>query len=294
MGRYVGRFAPTPSGALHIGSLVTATASFLDARAAGGIWRLRIDDLDTPRVVPGASDDILRALDGHGLHWDGAVTHQSANVERHRAALDALQRQSLCYRCSCSRRALRGHPVYPGTCRGRHVPAAADAAVRIRVPEEEIAFHDRVQGHHAQRLAAAVGDFIVERRDGQAAYQLAVVVDDAALGVTDIVRGADLLGNTPRQRFLMERLGLPAPSHLHVPVVAARGGAKLSKRGGAAQVHAQAPPARNAANLAIALDLLGQAPPAMDAVDELLAWAIHHWRVEAIPHGETMANWTSL
>ena len=155
MGRYVGRFAPTPSGALHIGSLVTATASFLDARAAGGIWRLRIDDLDTPRVVPGASDDILRALDGHGLHWDGAVTHQSANVDRHRAALDALQRQSLCYRCSCSRRALRGHPVYPGTCRGRHVPAAADAAVRIRVPEEEIAFHDRVQGHHAQRLAAA-------------------------------------------------------------------------------------------------------------------------------------------
>ena len=293
MSRYVGRFAPTPSGPLHLGSLVTATASYVDARAAGGVWRLRIDDLDAPRVVPGATDDILRALDAHGLHWDGAVVYQSENIERHRAALDDLSRQSLCYRCRCSRRELRGQRVYPGTCRRRRLPDGVAAAMRVRVPDGEVAFQDRRQGRHAQRLAADVGDFVVWRRDGRPAYQLAVVVDDAEAGVTDVVRGADLLDNTPRQRFLMARLGLPAPRHLHVPVVAGRGGVKLSKSSAATAILA-ASPARNAANLRIALELLGQAAPAIDQPEELLAWAAAHWCVDAMPRALTLPNWTSL
>ncbi len=339
MGRYVGRFAPTPSGPLHLGSLVTATASFLDARAVGGMWRLRIDDLDAPRVAPGAIDDILRALDSHGLHWDGAVNYQSANTERHRAALDELCRQSLCFRCRCSRRELRGQRVYPGTCRhrglvdgadgsgereglaprmeeqreglaprmgeGREGPAPrmggrreglasrTEVALRIRVPDVEVAWRDRVQGRHAQRLATDVGDFIVRRRDGHAAYPLAVVVDDAEAGVTDIVRGADLLDETPRQRFLMQRLGLAVPRYLHVPVVVGRDGAKLSKANAASAVLATAP-AQGAANLRITLALLGQAAPAIDAVDELLAWAAAHWRVDALPCSVAMQHWTSL
>ena len=306
MGRYVGRFAPTPSGPLHLGSLVTATASFLDARAVGGAWRLRIDDLDAPRVAPGAIDDILRALDSHGLHWDGAVSYQSANAERHRAALDELCRQSLCFRCSCSRRELRGQRVYPGTCRRRGLADGADGpgeregpaprmgvALRMRVPDVEIAWRDRVQGRHAQRLATDVGDFIVRRRDGHAAYPLAVVVDDAEAGVTDIVRGADLLDETPRQRLLMQRLGLPPPRCLHVPVVVGRDGAKLSKANAASAILAAAP-AQGAANLRIALALLGQGAPAIDAVDELLAWAAEHWRVDALPRGVAMRHWTSL
>ncbi len=306
MGRYVGRFAPTPSGPLHLGSLVTATASFLDARAVGGTWRLRIDDLDAPRVAPGAIDDILRTLDSHGLHWDGAVSYQSANAERHRAALDELCRQSLCFRCSCSRRELRGQRVYPGTCRHRGLADGADGsgeregpaprtevALRMRVPDVEIAWRDRLQGRHAQRLATDVGDFIVRRRDGHAAYPLAVVVDDAEAGVTDIVRGADLLDETPRQRLLMQRLGLPPPRYLHVPVVVGRDGAKLSKANAASAILAAAP-AQGAANLRIALALLGQGAPAIDAVDELLAWAAEHWRVDALPRGVAMRHWTSL
>ena len=293
MSRYVGRFAPTPSGPLHLGSLVTATASYLDARAAGGVWRLRIDDLDAPRVVPGATDDILRTLHAHGLHWDGAVAYQSDGVERHQQALDDLIRQSLCFRCGCSRRELRGHRVYPGTCRRRPLADGVDAAMRVRVPDEEVAFHDRLQGRYAQCLAADVGDFVVWRRDGHPAYQLAVVVDDAAAGVTDVVRGADLLDNTPRQRFLMARLGLPAPRHLHVPVVARRGGVKLSKSSAATAILA-ATPAPNAANLRLALDLLGQTAPPIDQVEELLAWAAAHWQPDAVPQSLTLTNWTSL
>lgn len=293
MSRYVGRFAPTPSGPLHLGSLVTATASYLDARAAGGIWRLRIDDLDAPRVAPGAIDAILRTLDAHGLHWDGAVAHQSEGLERHHEALDDLRRQSLCYRCGCSRRELRGQRVYPGTCRRSPLPDGVDAAVRVRVPDEEVAFQDRLQGRYAQRLAAEVGDFVVWRRDGRPAYQLAVVVDDAEAGVTDVVRGADLLDNTPRQRFLMACLGRPVPRHLHVPVVARRGGVKLSKSSAATAILAAAP-AQNAANLRLALDLLGHSAPPIDQVAELLAWTTAHWRVDAVPRALTLTNWTSL
>ena len=324
--RYVGRFAPTPSGPLHFGSLLTAVASFLDARAHGGTWRLRIDDLDTPRSVPGASDGILRALDEHALHWDGPVAFQSDHVADYRGALAGLSRQALCFRCTCSRKDLRGHRIYPGTCRTRNVPPGRDTTVRIRVPNAEYAFEDRLQGRFAQCLAQATGDFVVARRDGLTAYQLAVVVDDAVMGVTDVVRGADLLDNTPRQLFLAEQLGFETPRYLHLPVIADRTGAKLSKRtmastigGGGLSSDGQAsraPSARSFApaktptrlaprlaprlpvapqqNLQWSLELLGLEPPQRATPGELLAWAVPRWDADRLPRGATLATWTSL
>lgn len=288
--RYVGRFAPTPSGPLHFGSLLTAVASFLDARAHGGTWRLRIDDLDTPRRVPGATEGILQALDEHALHWDGPVAFQSDHVAEHRAALAELSRQALCFRCTCSRKDLRGLRIYPGTCRTRDLPPGREAAVRIRVPHAEYAFKDRLQGRFAECLAQATGDFVVARRDGLTAYQLAVVADDAAMGVTDVVRGADLLDNTPRQLFLAERLGFAAPRYLHLPVIADRTGAKLSKRTAASTIGTGAPER----TLQWSLELLGLDPPQRAAPEELLAWAVPHWDADRLPRGATMANWTGL
>ena len=291
MGGYVGRFAPTPSGPLHLGSLFTAVASFLDARARQGAWRLRIDDLDAPRSVPGATDDILRALDAHGLHWDGRVACQSDHVERYRAALDALREQALCFRCTCSRKDLRGHRVYPGTCRRREPPATAEAAIRVRAPHTEYAFLDRLQGRCGEHLADAAGDFLVARRDGYAAYALAVVVDDAAMGVTDVVRGADLLDATPRQLFLLDRLGTTPPRYLHLPVIADRSGAKLSKRTAVTAVRPGTFPARN---ILWALNLLGMDPPHLPAPAELLTWATSRWDDAVLPRGRILRTWTSL
>ena len=269
-------------------------ASYLDARAQGGVWHLRIDDLDGPRVATGAVDAILRALEAHGLHWDGAVCFQSRRRDRYRQAVDALRRQGLCYRCTCSRRQLRGQRIYPGTCRERELPAGAEAALRVRAPDAELAFDDRAQGRCAHRLAEAVGDFVVERRDGRAAYPLAVVVDDSDAGVTDVVRGADLLDNTPAQMFLMQRLGLPTPRYLHVPVVVGRSGAKLSKSTAASAILVAAPH-RAAANVCAALDLLGQQPPAGGGTaEELLSWGAAHWQVDALPGGATVGQWISL
>ena len=248
-------------------------ASWLDARAHQGVWRLRIDDLDGPRSVPGAVDDILRALDAHALHWDGPVVFQSDHAAQHGAAVAELTKQSLSFRCTCSRKELREHPVYPGTCRERDVPPDREAAMRIRAPATECAFVDRVQGRHAARLAETAGDFIILRRDGIAAYPLAVVVDDAAIGVTDVVRGADLLDQTPRQLFVAERLGLPVPRYLHLPVLADRSGDKLSKRTAAATVAPGNAPGHCGRNVQWCLDLLGMGPPRGTAA-ELLAWAV--------------------
>ena len=287
---YVGRFAPTPSGPLHFGSLLTAVASFLDARAHAGTWRLRIDDLDTPRRVPGATDGILRTLAEHALHWDGPVAFQSDHVADYRAALARLSAQDLCFRCTCSRKDLRGHRIYPGTCRTRNVPPGQEAAVRIRVPETHYAFEDRLQGRYTECLAQATGDFVVARRDGLTAYQLAVVVDDATMGVTDVVRGADLLDNTPRQLFLAQRLGIETPRYLHLPVIADRSGAKLSKRTAASTIGAGAPER----TLQWTLQLLGLEPPAHAAPDALLAWAVPRWDATRLPPGTRFTNWTSL
>ena len=288
--RYVGRFAPTPSGPLHFGSLLTAVASFLDARAHAGTWRLRIDDLDTPRSVPGATDGIRRTLAEHALHWDGPVAFQSDHVADYRAALSELSRQGLCFRCTCSRKDLRGHGVYPGTCRTRNVPPGREAALRVHVPDVEYALEDRLQGRYAECLARATGDFVVARRDGLTAYQLAVVVDDAAMRVTDVVRGADLLDSTPRQLFLAERLGFETPRYLHLPVIADRNGEKLSKRTAASTIA----PGHPGQDLQWSLELLGLEPPERGTPEELLAWAVPRWNAERLPRGTVLATWTSL
>ncbi len=238
---YRGRFAPSPTGPLHVGSLVAALASWLDARAHGGTWLVRIEDLDPPRTVAGAAEDIVATLCAFGLESDEPIVRQGQRGARYEAALAVLQSSGLVYGCACSRRdseeiaAQSGLTagVYPGTCRaGTH--GRPVRALRVRVPAEVVAFDDRAYGRFAQALEREVGDFVVRRADGLWAYQLAVAVDDAAQGITDIVRGADLLDNTPRQIFLQRALRLPTPRYLHVPIVTNAAGEKLSKQTGAA------------------------------------------------------------
>ncbi|MBX9753145.1 MAG: tRNA glutamyl-Q(34) synthetase GluQRS [Pseudomonadaceae bacterium] len=279
---YIGRFAPTPSGYLHFGSLVAALASYLDARAVGGRWLLRIEDLDPPREVPGAQAAILTTLESYGFEWDGQVMRQS---ERHAAYAEVLQRwlsQGLAYACSCSRKQLEPYQgIYPGLCRNAGHPWT-DAAIRLRVPELSYQFTDRVQGNFAQHLGREVGDFVIRRRDGLYAYQLAVVIDDAAQGINAIVRGADLLDSTPRQLYLQELLGVPTPSYLHVPLITQPDGHKLGKSYRAPPLPiAQARPL-----LLRALRALGQAAPAELlelSPSEILQWAAQHWQPALIP-----------
>jgi glutamyl-Q tRNA(Asp) synthetase len=260
---YAGRFAPSPTGPLHFGSLVAALASWLDARAAGGRWRVRIEDLDAPRVQPGAVDAILRVLADFGLCWDGPVVFQSTRLARYGQALETLRERT--YRCACSRReiadssvgaAADGSQVYPGTCRGGMPAGRTGRSRRIRVPAESISFVDRVQGPQSQALATEVGDFVLARADGQYSYQLAVVVDDADDGITDVVRGADLIESTPRQIFLQRLLGFSEPRYLHVPAAVNARGEKLSKQTGAAPLDLSS----RERVLQEALRFLGQAP----------------------------------
>lgn len=279
---YIGRFAPTPSGYLHFGSLVAALASYLDARAVSGRWLLRIEDLDPPREVPGAQAAILTTLESYGFEWDGPVMRQS---ERHAAYAEVLQRwlsQGLAYACSCSRKQLEAYQgIYPGLCRNAGHPWT-DTAIRLRVPELTYQFIDRVQGAFAQHLGREVGDFVIRRRDGLYAYQLAVVIDDAAQGINAIVRGADLLDSTPRQLYLQELLGVPTPSYLHVPLITQPDGHKLGKSYRAPPLPiAQARPL-----LLRALRALGQAAPTelLDlSPSAILQWAARHWQPEQIP-----------
>jgi glutamyl-Q tRNA(Asp) synthetase len=240
---YRGRFAPSPTGPLHFGSLVAALASCCDARAAGGAWLLRIEDVDLPRVQRGAERAILTMLECCGFAWDGPVLRQSERASIYEAALDCLRADGLAYQCVCTRRELESAPIgvggeriYPGTCRDGIPTTRArrqQRAWRVRVDDDSVAFRDRLQGAQAQKLTCDVGDFVVKRADGLFAYQLAVVVDDAAQGINQVVRGADLLASTPRQIFLQRRLGHPSPSYMHVPVALDAAGEKLSKQTGA-------------------------------------------------------------
>jgi glutamyl-Q tRNA(Asp) synthetase len=291
--RYRGRFAPSPTGPLHFGSLVAALGSYLDARAAGGAWLVRIEDLDTPRSSGAVSDDILRTLEAFGFQWDGEVRFQSRRIAHYEAALAGLQAQGATYRCTCSRReiadsALRGveGPVYPGTCRALGIAASASAAVRLRTDDIEIAFEDRLQGRVAQRLESGIGDFVLKRKDGIIAYQLAVVVDDADQGVTDVVRGADLLLSTPRQIRLQRQLGLPTPRYLHLPVATNSAGQKLSKQTLAPALN----PAGALAALRRALAFLGQTPVEAGSPVQFLSAAVAGWQPERLPrHSATGA-----
>lgn len=284
-----GRFAPTPSGLLHFGSLVAAVASFADARANGGRWLLRMEDIDPPREVPGAKAAILETLTQYGFEWDGPVLYQSARHPAYHAVVERWLQQGLAYACTCSRKTLEPFGgIYPGFCRDAgHAPEGA--AIRLRVPELTYAFDDRLQGRFEQHLGHEVGDFIIRRRDGLYAYQLAVVIDDGAQGVTDIVRGADLLDSTPRQLYLQELLGLPAPSYLHVPLLVQPDGNKLGKRYRSAPLNAEE--ARS--QLLRALRTLGQAPAADLALappKDILAWAAAHWDIATLPRAITLAE----
>src|SRR4051794_22717960 len=289
--RYRGRFAPSPTGPLHIGSLIAALASYCDARHAGGEWRVRIEDVDVPRARAEDEADILQTLERYGFEWDGAVVRQSQRTQLYRDALAHLIAHDDVYPCTCPRRELAdlpigaaGETVYPGTCRARH-PNDAEAlerfAWRMRVMHAPlIAFIDRLQGPQAQTLAQDVGDFVVQRSDGLFAYQLAVVVDDAAQHITDVVRGADLLASTPRQMFLQRALGLQTPRYLHVPVAVDARGRKLSK-----QTAATALPAKPLSALHAAWRFLGQRAPPDPAcpAPEFWAWAIANWHADHIP-----------
>lgn len=285
---YVGRFAPSPSGPLHLGSLFAAVIGWLDARAAQGRWLLRIEDIDPPREVPGASDAIRRALERHGLHWDGPVLLQSTRDEAYRAAFEQLAGAGELYRCICSRRRLREETdgVYPGTCRKRGL--AGSGAVRVRVHDAAPSFVDRHAGPVRQDLRREVGDFIIRRRDGLWAYQLAVVVDDAAQGITDVVRGVDLLDSTPRQIHLQLLLGLATPRYLHFPVLRrANDGSKLSKQAGAAPVDI-ASPEQNVARVLGWLGIPGPGPTAPVATQ--LAGALAHWSPSRLPRADPVVD----
>ena len=286
---YIGRFAPTPSGYLHFGSLVAALASYLDARAVNGRWLLRMEDLDPPREVPGAQSAILKTLESYGLLWDGELVRQSSRHAEYAALVDTLLARGLAYACICSRKQLEGYQgIYPGFCREAGHPRA-NAAIRLRVPEQSYGFTDRVQGPYSQHLGREVGDFVIQRRDGFYAYQLGVVIDDAWQGVTDIVRGADLLDSTPRQLYLQQLLGLPQPRYLHVPLIIQPDGHKLGK-----SYRSPPLPADQATPLLIrALRTLGQPVPqgaSYGQPQELLHWASQHWDAERIPRTRTLAE----
>jgi glutamyl-Q tRNA(Asp) synthetase len=281
---YVGRFAPSPTGPLHFGSLVAALASWLDARAAGGRWLVRIEDLDAPRTQPGAADDILRTLARLGLTWDGDVVYQSHRTNRYRETLKRLEGST--YWCGCTRReiadsalglAADGAQIYPGTCRNGLPPGRQARALRVRTSTEKIAFEDRVQGPQEQTLESDIGDFVLYRADGQHAYQLAVVVDDAEQGITDVVRGADLIDSTVRQLYLQRLLGYRTPRYLHVPAAVNAAGEKLSKQTGAPPVAGQ----KNV--LRAVLAFLGQ-----NETDDL-AEAVRNWNPALIAPRRALA-----
>jgi len=292
---YVGRFAPSPTGPLHLGSLLTALASFLDARSCGGRWLIRIDDLDTPRVVEGAERLILDTLASYGLVHDEPIVRQSTRSEAYGKAVWSLIAENRAFHCGCTRREAQTGPVgdegpiYPGTCREGLGPGRTARSVRSRVTPDPVVFMDRVQGLFEQYLVRAIGDFVIRRADGIAAYQLATVVDDAFQGVTDIVRGADLLSSTPRQLRLYQDLGLAVPrSYAHIPILVDTYGEKLGKSTGALALTAD----DRHGDLVCCLTWLGQVPPASLArasVGEIIAWGVAHWDPARIPRVSTLS-----
>lgn len=294
--QYVGRFAPSPTGPLHFGSLVAAVASYCDAKANKGVWLLRMEDLDKPREMQGAADNILRTLDAFGFAWDGEIIYQSTRDAYYETAFALLKQHS--YPCICTRKEIADSSnlqgidglIYPKTC--FTTPALQpnrDTAYRAVVLDQEIRFTDAIQGDITQNLARDVGDFILKRKDGLFAYQLAVVVDDAAQGVTHVVRGADLLDSTPRQIYLQKLLGFSSPDYAHVPVATNQAGEKLSK-----QTLAKAISPKSSSFLMFqALQFLGQNPPQEiknATLDEVWRWANDHWQLKNVPKQRSLVK----
>jgi glutamyl-Q tRNA(Asp) synthetase len=293
---YRGRFAPSPTGPLHFGSLIAALGSYLEARSRNGEWLVRIEDLDPPRTVPGSAHNILRTLEACGMTWDGEVIFQSARNAAYHAALHALRGRDLVYPCACSRSEIADSGiagidgfVYPGTCRGGLPRGRAARALRLATDGAAVAFDDRVQGRITQHVATDIGDFVLYRNDQAYAYQLAVVVDDVEQGISDVVRGADLLDSTPRQIFLQQLLGLPTPRYAHLPVAVNPQGEKLSKQTLAAPIDASRP----LPLLIEAMRFLGQPAlpgPASTDLQSFWTWAIASWRIERVPRARRIAT----
>ncbi len=276
--------------------MLTAVGSYLEARVQGGEWQVRIEDIDTPRTVPGASDEILRTLDAAGLHWNGEVVYQSTRREAYDAALHELRTRRHLYECICSRREIADSAiagidgyVYSGTCRSGVPENSTVRAWRVKTQRTRIVFDDTIHGHIEQDLERDIGDFVLLRADGLYAYQLAVVVDDAEQGITHVVRGADLLDSTPRQIHLQKLLGLPTPQYAHLPVAVNAQGQKFSKQTRAAAIDDD----HIAPSLFDALRALGQKPPSSlqsANVNDIWAWALQHWRLEAVPRSRTVVS----
>ncbi len=282
---YIGRFAPSPTGPLHFGSLLAAVASNLEARRQGGDWLVRIEDIDPPREEPGSTDKILAALEHFGLEWDGPVTYQSQSRRAHEEAIESLVTSDKAYRCSCSRRDLADAPrgplgtIYPGNCRAARIDS--ESALRVLTDDAPLVFEDHLQGRQEQRLESESGDFIILRRDGLIAYQLAVVVDDHLQGITDIIRGIDLMDSTPRQIWLQRLLGYDTPNYCHIPVAVNEQGQKLSKSHGAMGVSLD----NATAVLVEALEMLGQNPPAeliSTTIADVWSWAYESWSIDVL------------
>ncbi len=286
----IGRFAPSPTGPLHFGTLVAAVASYLQARQSGGQWLLRIEDLDPPRVVAGAATALLLLLEELGFAWDGTVLYQQTRFERYREILALLRSRQLVFECSCSRRDILASaphpgeegPIYPGTCRHEVRGEKPERSLRLRVSTEDIHYTDGIQGEQQQNLAREVGDFVLYRADGVFAYQLAVVIDDMDAGVTQVVRGADLLFSTPRQIWLYQCLDAQPPAYFHHPLVLGADGQKLSKRDGD---YTLITAFNGAAQLWRALEFLGQSPPAAlvgATPQEVLGWGLENFSIDLV------------
>jgi len=290
MAGHVGRFAPSPTGPLHAGSVVAALGSFLDARAAGGQWRLRIDDIDPPRQSADAPAEILRQLEALGFEWDGPVLYQSTRLDAYDDAFADLRQRGLVYRCDCSRRQLAKSAatgplgrVYPGHCRNRELTGRTDVAWRLRLPDTELALDDRTQGRHACDPVRDLGDPVIRRRDGLWSYHLATTLDDAFLDVTHVVRGADLLPCALVQIALQRMLGLAEPDWQHLPVLVDANGDKLSKQTGARSIDPDDP----VRELLRAWRTLGQRPPPArpGSAAEFHRFAASHWCADRVPAG---------
>ncbi|MFK7865233.1 MAG: tRNA glutamyl-Q(34) synthetase GluQRS [Pseudohongiellaceae bacterium] len=292
---YVGRFAPSPTGPLHFGSLIAALASYFDARSKHGHWLVRIEDLDPPREIAGAASMILDQLNALGLIWDGQVLYQSSRLESYETALQQLDSQGLCFYCNCTRARMHSiGAVYDGHCRARikYPEGGSPYAIRLQTDEQTIEFEDRIQGSYLQNLSTDVGDFVIRRKDKLFAYQLAVVVDDDYQQVTDVVRGYDLIDSTPRQMYLQQQLGLKPLRYAHFPVAADHVGEKLSK-----QHHAQEIEVKQGSMILIkAMEFLGLRPPhelTLEPPEVTLAWGISHWDIQNVPKLATINGiWT--
>ncbi|MFL0803704.1 MAG: tRNA glutamyl-Q(34) synthetase GluQRS [Agarilytica sp.] len=292
---YIGRFAPSPSGPLHIGSLVCALASFLDAKHQHGTWRVRIEDIDPPREQPGATEAILESLTQHGLNWDGEISYQSTRADHYHQTLADLQAQHLTYRCDCTRKRLSHITMaYDGHCRNLEISEQHPASIRLNIEHaaqqrnlrSTQQINDRIQSAITEDLLNE-GDFVIHRKDGLFAYQLAVVIDDIEQGITDIVRGADLYDCSAKQQFLTQALNGAACHYAHIPVVCYPNGDKLSKQNHAPKVDDM----RSGENLMTALKYLQQSPPhelSNAPIKAILDWAIEHWNIAALSEKRTI------